>query len=182
MPKQMNETITYEWSEALGMSACMAAHAAKGIRLWLMAVAGIILSTVGWWSYACTKEPFSLVAGLLGFGFLLLPLRIYLLYRRLVKDSKRLLDDPKVSVLINDKGLTLSSGQNTQTIEWTKTTEIVDKQGFLLLYCGKLNRHVYQSNSLAKRKLASLNHGQRNEVSSKTLNRIVQTCGLKNSG
>jgi len=117
----MNETFTYEWSEKLGMSACMALQAAKGTRLLFLAVSGIILMILGWWSYASMKHPILMFAGFAGLFFLVVPIRVYFVYRRLVKDARRLFDDPQVSVLIDDVGLTISSGKNTHIVEWAKT-------------------------------------------------------------
>ena len=135
----MNDIVTYEWSEELGRSAFMASYAAKGTRLWLLATAGIILTAVGWAAYISTRQPVALMAGVFGIIWVLLPLRIVMLYRRLAKDAKRLVDDPKVTIVIKDDAFTITSGKNSRTIEWGKTTEIADKNGFLLVYCGKLN-------------------------------------------
>jgi uncharacterized membrane protein len=135
----MNETITYEWSEKLGMSACLASHAVKVTRLWFLAGGGIILMILGLCSYAYMKEPMMMVVGFFGLLFLIASLRVYFVYRRLVKDVSRLVDGHPINVLIDDAGLTISSGKSTRTVEWSKTTEIVDRQGFLLLFCGTIN-------------------------------------------
>ena len=134
----MNETVTYEWSEELARSAMMAAHAAKQTRMWVMVAAGILFSVAGWWAYLSQQQAVGLLVGVVGIFWLYLPLRIHFLYRRLAKDAKRLVDDPKVVVRIDDDGLIISSGKSSRTIEWKRMSQAMDTHGFLIFYCGKI--------------------------------------------
>ena len=134
----MNERVTYEWSEDLGRAAFRASHAATGTRLSFLIVAGVVLSVVGWSAYISTGQPIALFAGIIGIFWLLLPLRFFFLYRQLVKDASRLVIDPTVTVLLNDDSFTIASGKDTRTIEWKRTTKVMDRNGFLIVYCGKI--------------------------------------------
>ncbi len=137
--QRMNETVTYKWTEEIGRSAVTAAHSAKVARFRFMIIGGFILLGSGLWSYLSTGQFGPLLAVVFGIFLILVQIRFYFLYRRLVRDTGTLLEDPTVTVTITDDALTISSDKNTRTIEWSKATRIIEKNGFLLLYCGKLH-------------------------------------------
>jgi hypothetical protein len=85
------------------------------------------------------RNEMGIMIGIFGsFCFLISPLKIFVLTRRLAKDASRLIRDPKVSIVLNDDSCTVSSDTNTRTIEWKTLTKIGDKADFLLLYCGNI--------------------------------------------
>lgn len=58
--------------------------------------------------------------------------------RRLAKDTARLMDDPKITLIITDDSITVSSRNSSRTIEWDRMTKLKEVDGFLLFFTGKL--------------------------------------------
>jgi len=136
--KNMNEEITYTWSEKLGRDAMLAAHSAQQARLWFMATGGFILAITGWIAYRSTKDFICIFAGLFRLMLIISSARVYLYYRRIAKDAGNMVNDPKVTVLLTDANMTVMSDQSTRTLEWSKISTVRDQNGFLLLYSGRI--------------------------------------------
>ena len=133
----MNQTITYEWTEALAKNAIATVYQSRLARQWVLPTAGLAMAALGGWSFTYrTNNPLELVIAVMGLIFIALSIKHWIILRRLVIDAKRLMSDPKVTVLFANDGLTVSTGNNRRTIYWKTVTAILDRKGFLLVYCG----------------------------------------------
>jgi uncharacterized integral membrane protein len=135
----MNETITYEWTEKLARSSLSAFDKDKVGRSLFILVGGAVLAIVGLIGFFLNRAQAPLIVGVMGVVLMGVSLKIRFQIRRLAKDAARLsMDDTKVSVIIADSSLTISSVQSSRIVEYCKLTHLKERDGFLLFYTGKL--------------------------------------------
>lgn len=133
----MNQTVTYEWTEALGRDGLKTFYESKVASFWFITAAGLALLVIGGVSFTFnTRNPLELGIAGMGLFFLCFSIKHRFTIRRLVKDARLLMNDPIVTVLLADDGLTISSDKNTRTTDWGNVTTILDRKDFLLVYCG----------------------------------------------
>ena len=134
----MNDTVTYERSEEMVRASARVIHKESVGRLSFALIGGVLISLAGFSGYFLYRNPLLLVAGVMGVLLIGIFLRVQLQIRRLARDATRLYPDTKVAVAIADESMTIFSAKSSSTIEYDKLTRLKERDGFLLLFAGRL--------------------------------------------
>ena len=135
----MNESITYQWSEKLALSAMKAHYNTLIGKAWMISVAGILMIIMSAVLYNTDSESSALgiITFILGVILILQPIRIHFFYKKQSKDVSRLVDDPTVTITITDESITQSSSSSTRTMQWKQLTKFTQSNSMILLWSGK---------------------------------------------
>ena len=135
----MNESITYQWSEKLALSAMKAHYNTLIGRTLLMLIVGILMIIMSAVLYSTDSESsaFWVVGLILGVIFIGKPIRIHFFYKNQSRDVSRLIDDPTVTITITDESITQSASASTRTMQWSQLTKFTQSNSMILLWSGK---------------------------------------------
>ena len=136
----MDDSITYQWTEALTTEALKAYHKSKVGNPKFIFLSGIFLYIVGILSYLSATNSFftTFFSFIAATALVFKPIRLHFFFKRLSRDAGKMKSNPEVTVIITDDSITTSSETSTQTIKWSTLDQFKIIDSTLFLWCGKI--------------------------------------------
>lgn len=120
-------------------------HTYTGLQGILGAVVGALLIVI----FFMGQSPMYLIAGLV--------VELYLPYTLFLRSRKQFLDNKvfkePIHYLFDDEGMTVSQGENSESIEWENIHRAVSTPSSILLYTSAMNASIFPKKELGDKKI-----------------------------